>query len=231
MKKLVLKKKYSNYLKIVLILIIIISLINVTYRKYEEHILKKEMNTLIEQDLTKNSFNTSSKTIGNYQIVEQSMKRYLSDYSTKAKKVLSIINDERLKSILSAQNYRQDGPTFITTLAYLETTQQEFSQEMTNLIKLTNKKTIEIYMDKSLPNYYQKVYKSYMLEDLFQQEIKKNTEDLKKSYDNINQLIEQEREVVNFLITCKTWTVKEDKIIFSKEEDLVTYNTMISKLS
>lgn len=231
MKKLILKKKYSNYLKMLLFLIIIVSLGNVTYRKYQEHILKKEMNTLIEQDFTKEDWSIETTTIGNYQRVEQSMKRYLKDYSDKVKKVAEIMYDEKLKSILSAENYQQDGPLFTNTLKYLTTTKEEFNQQMTDLMKLTNEETIELYMDKRLPLYYQNIYKNYLLKGSFNNQRNKNIKELKQSSEKMNQLLDQETEVINFLATCQSWTVKEDKIIFSREEDLATYNSMINKIS
>lgn len=231
MKKLILKKKYSNYLKMLLFLIIIVSLGNVTYRKYQEHILKKEMNTLIEQDFTKEDWSIETTTIGNYQRVEQSMKRYLKDYSDKVKKVAEIMYDEKLKSILSAENYQQDGPLFTNTLKYLTTTKEEFNQQMTDLMKLTNEETIELYMDKRLPLYYQNIYKNYLLKGSFNNQRNKNIKELKQSSEKMNQLLDQETEVINFLATCQSWTVKEDKIIFSREEDLTTYNSMINKIS
>lgn len=231
MKKLILKKKYSNYLKMLLFLIIIVSLGNVTYRKYQEHILKKEMNTLIEQDFTKEDWSIEITTIGNYQRVEQSMKRYLKDYSDKVKKVAEIMYDEKLKSILSAENYQQDGPLFTNTLKYLTTTKEEFNQQMTDLMKLTNEETIELYMDKRLPLYYQNIYKNYLLKGSFNNQRNKNIKELKQSSEKMNQLLDQETEVINFLATCQSWTVKEDKIIFSREEDLATYNSMINKIS
>ncbi len=218
--------------KLFLIIIILSALANVFYRKYEEQILKNEVNNLITKNLAEDNFNTKIKTNGKYIEVESAIKTYLNDYSNNVKEILVIINDDNLKSILSAKNYEIDGPSFVNTTNYLLTTRENFNTKMEKLIELTNEENILSYIkNKDLSNYYEELYKKYMLKEQFKQEIEDSILDLKQSSENINNLIEKEKKVIDFLIICKGWAIKENQIIFSSEADLATYNNLISEIS
>ena len=52
-----------------------------------------------------------------------------------------------------------------------------------------------------------------MLGSDFQAEIEKSITELKLSRENINNLIDKEKKVIDFLVQCKEWTMKETKII------------------
>ena len=226
------KKIFLNVFRVILVFIIIFALINVSYRKYEEKVLKDEINDLVSKDLTLDDFNTEIKTFGKYKNVEKAIKQYLNDYSNKVKEVLKIINDDTLKSILSAKNYEADGPDFIATTTYLASTKDSFNDNISKLINLTSKETILSYINQlNLSNYYQNLYNKYMLGETLQQEIDHSISEFKQSSESINTLIDQEIAVIDFLKNCKNWTIKDDKILFLVESDLLTYNSLINEIS
>ena len=102
---------------------------------------------------------------------------------------------------------------------------------MEELIILTKKETILKKIDKKYSPYYRDLYTQYMLGSDFQAEIEKSITELKLSRENINNLIDKEKKVIDFLVQCKEWTMKETKIMFYKQDDLNTYNTLIGEVA
>ncbi len=218
-------------MKLLLVCVIFFAIGNVVYRKHEEKKFQEEMNKLINKNLTTDTFNTPPKTDGTYKKIEKMIKNYLNMYSMKARKVLEIMSDEKLKSVLSYENYIADGPSFTNTLEYLTTKKETFNKEMEELIILTKKETILKKIDKKYSPYYRDLYTQYMLGSDFQAEIEKSITELKLSRENINNLIDKEKKVIDFLVQCKEWTMKETKIMFYKQDDLNTYNTLIGEVA
>lgn len=231
MKKLVSKIKNFGFLKVVLIIVVVIAVCNVCYRKYEENILRSEINKIVELDFTTGNFNRPTKTIANYQRVEKAIKFYLTDYSNQTKEILSVINNEKLRSVLSASNYTQDGPNFSNTMAYLTSSKERINQEVEKLSHLSEKRTISSYISSYHFNrYYQNVYHEYMISGIFSDVFEDNMESVKKSSKAIIHLIDQEIKVLQFLSGNHDWIVKDEQIIFSKQEDLDLYNSLISEI-
>ena len=225
------KSKYIKFLKIILFIIIVVASLNVIYRKYEEKTLKKEIEAVITKDFSKDQLNTSIKTNLNYAKVEKEIKNYLTDYSTSTKKILTLINDDKLKTILSSSNYSSDGPNFLSTTSYLTELKQNINNEITSLEELTQTKTIMSYIKRdNLNKYYEKLYKQLLIKQYYKDTIQTNYNKIKNSTDNIILLIDQEQQVINFLTNCKTWIIKDGKLIFNKEDDLITYNNLIKEI-
>ncbi len=232
MDKINFRKIFLNIFKIVLAVIILFAIINVSYRKYEEKILKDDVAKLVVKDFTTDDVNIEIKTVFKYREVVEIMQEYLKTYSDNVKEVLQLINDNKLKSILSAENYASDGPTFTNTINYLTTTKEKINNSMENLIKLTKEEAILSYINNSLlSDYYKNLYNKYMLSYEIRQEIDLNVDELKKSLENVNTLIDKERAVIEFLINCKNWTIKDNSILFLYEADLLKYNSLIGEIN
>ena len=70
----------------------------------------------IEQKLTTNV----SK--GDYLVVEKAVKQYLSDGLTSMKELQEIVDDDRITTLLTIENYSEDGPDFVNTKKYIQNT-------------------------------------------------------------------------------------------------------------
>lgn len=227
-----LMKIFSILIKLILIITIIFAVCNVVYRKNEEMKFKEEMENLINRNLTTDNFDTQVKTDGTYGDVEHIIKVYLNDYASKVKEVLKIVNDEKIKTFLSPENYIADGPLFVNTIEYLTTTKETFNREMEELIELTKEESIlKNINDKKYSTYFKDLYSKYMLGEEFKAELEKSITELKLSSENINTLIDKESAVITFLASCKDWTMKDNRIVFYKQDDLTTYNTLIEEVS
>lgn len=226
------KKFFSILIKLVIVIIVIISIANLCYNKYESNLLENEVNDLVTLDLNKDDFNTNMKTIGNYKKVEAAIKNYLNDYKEQAKKINDMKNNQQLKSVLSAANYSSDGPEFKETTEFFSKYKEEYNGEVDKINKFLEKDTINHYInDEKLSNYYIELYEKYAYGSDLQDEIKSNSKKLMETKDNINDIIDKESKVIEFLKTNTNWLIKNDQIIFSKEDDLNTYNDLIKDIS
>jgi len=225
-------KKFSVFLKIILVVIVVVALGNVCYRKYEERVLKKEISQLLKKGFVQDRVTTSVKTIGNYAVLEKGIKRFLDDYSKKIEDLSNIIDDDKIRSILSASNYEADGPEFTNTLAYLAEKKANIKTGMDELVKFVDKNNIRSYIGvNKLSGYYQRIYNSYILGDSFNKIIDQDINRLRQASRNIEGLIDKELEVINFLIVNKNWIVRDEQIIFAQEESLNIYNNLIKDIS
>lgn len=60
------------------------------------------------------------KTTGDYGVVEKAVKEQWSDIINTSIDLTNILNDEKIEKVLTAENYKEDGPDFIETKKYLQ---------------------------------------------------------------------------------------------------------------
>lgn len=195
----------------------------------QEQILRNEINVLNKLDIKKDSYDTKIKTTGDYAVVEKTIKEYLNDYATNLQDVLAILQDEKLSSVLSAENYKNDGPDFVSTKEYLETTKKDFNEKLTKLTNMTDNKVImKKIKNKNLNSYYVDLYEELMLRGIAREDLQESKTDLKKAGETINNLLEVEQNVINLLVENKDkWSVENDTIVFKDTDTLNKYNELI----
>ena len=96
--------------------------------------LKKEVNALSKLDVTKDRYNRKIVTSGDYAVVEKAIKSYLDDYAVLLQDTFTVVNDERLKNILTYDNYSNDGPDFVKSLEYLNDGKKKFNESVDLLL-------------------------------------------------------------------------------------------------
>lgn len=227
------KKKILILLGILLVIFIaIIGYMVVTDLKQEAELIKEmeeTVNIIDYENLDMEKINERlSRTItkGDYAIVENSIKQYLSDSMENTSKIADIMNDERLVKILSADNYKADGPDFIETKAYITKAKEELEEEKLKFKELLTEEKIMSYInDKNLDEYYIELYKNQTLLTKEEQEDKT----VEESIDSIIQLLNNSEEVIDFLIANKgSWKVGTDGIEFTSQKLINKYNELIS---
>lgn len=230
-KKLKVKKIYIAIISMcifTIIMIIFFTTRNIVMQKK----LSEEVEILSTMNIMNDVYEVKLYTKGNYKKVERAIKTYLRDYSNSLQAVLNILNDEKLKKVLSASNYEQDGKEFTVTLGYLEKTKIDFNDNMNTLIKLSKKNEIMKYIEKEeLGKYYNNLYKNYMFDDGIETNIKNSKLQLETTTNSINNLINTDIEVINLLKQNKdSWTVENDTIVFYQEDLLNKYNELVGKV-
>ena len=194
--------------------------------------LKKEVNSLSKLDITKDRYNKSIKTRGNYGIVEKSIKSYLDDYAVLLQDELSIMNDKKLTKILSFENYKEDGPEFNESLKYLKDTKKDFNDNMDILLNNLDEDYVKNYINDKIDDpYYRDLYVELMLTDERKNSFKETKELLDSTKIKVNNILDTSTEVLTFLKNNKdSWILEDNEIKFKTSEQYNQYNNLISKI-
>ena len=159
---------------------------------------------------------TRKISTGEYLKVEEALKEYLTARFQNIRKISQILNDEKLERILTIDNYKNDGPEFVTTKEYIENTKQELQELKNKYEELFTEETVMSYInDKNLDSYYVKFYKQELIGN--PEESKDNT--VEHNIDGIITILDSYNSVIDFLVTNKnSWKIEEENIIFANEE-------------
>lgn len=157
----------------------------------------------------------------------------MKDYSDNMKKANNIINDSKLKKVLSASNYEQDKPEFLTSTTLITNKKSEFDTVINNLLKMADKKVIMSYIKKeNVSKKYINLYKKYMFSNNFENDLIRNKESITKIQTNGNNLLDIDAKVINLLKNnINTWVIKDNAIYFYSKSVMTEYNTLINSIS
>lgn len=169
-------------------------------------------------------------TRGDYAVVEQSFKQYLKDNFDVSMKIADILNDEKLTTILTADNYKQDGKDFVETKNYISITRDQLETYKTEYKDFfTEDKVMSYINDKNLDSYYTDLYKQELVGDI---ESDNETEVVESAVNDVIGILDIYEEVINFLVDNQnSWNVQDDTIEFTSESLQNQYNSLIDKLS
>lgn len=169
-------------------------------------------------------------TRGDYAVVEQSFKQYLKDNFDVSMKIADILNDEKLTTILTADNYKQDGKDFVETKNYISTTRDQLETYKTEYKDFfTEDKVMSYINDKNLDSYYTDLYKQELVGDI---ESDNETGLVESAINDVIGILDIYEEVINFLVDNQnSWNVQDDTIEFTSESLQNQYNSLIDKLS
>lgn len=196
--------------KVLIIIAIIVAIIVgiITYMLItdlnQESKLKDELNYLdslvnVENiDLDKiDEILNRTVTKDDYQVVEKAYKSYLSDSFDNIVTITNIINDEKLTNALTVENYQEDGPDFVVSKEYLETSKEVLINSKTNYYTLLSEEKAMSYIDtEGLDSYYIDLYKDELLGDI---ETESADQTIANSIDDIINIIDISLEALNFL--------------------------------
>lgn len=219
-------------LTILLILVILVIAIGIIYggRIINKAKLDRELENLVSKDISKEDLsNTTPVTSGEFAVVEQTVKEYFKEYSDLRKQFMDKVNDDRLETILSTENYNQDGPDFTESINYINTAKEEFNNIADSLLELISKENIETRIeDEDVSDYYKDLYKGYFIEngDL-SNTFQETYQDIVADRTLMNNLYDNEIKILNFLTENKAhWEVLDNKLTFDDQELANTFNEM-----
>ncbi len=230
------KKKILIGAGVLLVLIIgFIGYIVVDTLKQEEK-LKNELEELsvlvneenIDVDKLKEMLNRTVTT-GDYKVVEMSFKEYLSDTLDSVFQMIDILNSDRLVSILSVENYQNDGPSFVETKAYIFDTKTKLEELKNSYYSfLTEEKAMSYIENKGLESYYVDLYRDEYVGDM---ETVNEDKTVEESINQIIELLNISEEVINFLSeNSGSWNIEDNVIVFDTDELSNKYTELINKL-
>lgn len=130
----------------------------------QEDKLRSEIKKIYEMDIYSENIDMKIKTKGDYAIVEKTIKEYLNEYATKIKEINQILIDETVGNILTAENYKNDGPKFEKTKKYITETKTKFNEDIDRVIEISNEEAMmNAIQNKNLDEYYISLYKELLI--------------------------------------------------------------------
>ena len=223
-------------LTILLILVIFVVAIGIIYggRIINKAKLDRELENLVSKDISSVDLsNTAPVTSGEFAVVEETVKEFFKEYSDLRQQFMEKVNDSQLQSILTTENYEQDGPEFTESINYINTTKEEFNNIADELLNLLSTENIEARIkDKDIGDYYKDLYKGYFIDNndlstTFQETYQDTVDD--KTL--MNNLYDNEIKILNFLTENKAhWEVLDNKLTFDNQDLANTFNEMKSNI-
>lgn len=231
------KKNIFIIIGVVIFLLLVPIIYGVVKDLKQEDTLKKELDTLYEvtnkEPIDRNEVNKildrTVTTSSDYKKVEKAYKKYTRDCFSILTDIMDVLEDNRLVEVLTAENYQQDGKDFTETKKYLKETKEKLQRVIKNYNEYFTEEKAMSYLDKNLDSYYQDFYKDEVVGNL---DKTKEDDEVISSINDLITLIDQETDVINFLVTNKeAWTIEDSAISFTTEDLIDAYNNLIGKIS
>lgn len=227
------KKNVFIFLGIIFIIFFALVIYGVIIDFSQEDMLKKEIATLQQKDIDKDRYNTAIATKGDYALVEESIKSYLDEFAVSYQELMEMLkNDEKLNSLLTTENYENDGPEFIESREYLEHYKRTFNEKLDKLKKYVQKDyIIQQVTKKNLDSYYVDLYEDLMFGTITDEEWNQLSIDLTHAGNSINDAITSMYKVYDMLEdTQGSWYIQDDNIFFEEQRDVDAYNDLIQQI-
>lgn len=199
----------------------------------QEELLRDEIEAYMELDFATDDYSVEVKTTGDYAIVEEAIKTYFKDMSDIVKQVSKLENDEEFLNILTPQNFKNDGPSFTTSLAKIESVRTDVEGNINKFIEMCEEDYIMSLIEKNenLDSYYVELYRELMYTEEDLKEIQETKEEMVKVRDTFNTFLDDCEEILLFLKkNSGKWLIENDTIIFNTDKLLEEYNALTSKL-
>lgn len=200
--------------------------------KIQEKKLQKEIADLAQLDIGKDRYQKEIKTKGDFAVLEKAILNYLDEFSTNTQKVLEIVQNDEIAALLSASNYQENGPEFLTSIRYINKMRQEINTEIDQLIFSCNEESImKFIMQYELNDYYISLYRSLMFGNVVQEDLQEAKEQLLYARTRINLVFDVSLEVFEFLKqNASAWKIEDNQIMFQTEGLVNDYNLLVSKI-
>ena len=168
-------------------------------------------------------------TTGDYAVVEDAFKSFLRESFDNSIQIANILNDEKITTLLTAENYKEDGKDFTESKNYITTTRATLEECKDKYSEfLTEEKAMSYINNKNLDSYYINLYKEEFVGDMGE------TEDdgiVENSIDEIISILNTSEEVLNLLSDNQNeWEIDGENIVFSNDNLANEYDNLIAKL-
>ena len=160
-----------------------------------------------------------------YKTVEKQAKLYLKDLYSNMTGIKEIINDDELVMVLSYDNYVKDGKDFSVTYNYLLSTINKLKKYRNNCKKLMTKEGKYSYIkDKKIDDYYKEYFMDEVLDDDDEYDL--------SFLDEVIDLVNDEKDVIDFLVSCKdSWDLKDGRIVFNDNNLNRKYQELLAEVT
>ena len=166
-------------------------------------------------------------TKGDYGVVEEAIKNYIKDTSSVAEKIIDTMNSEEFGTILTIENFEEDGKEFTNSKNFITTTRENLEQYKEDYDKQYDEEKIMSYIDnKGLDEYYVDLYKNEIL--TVSEEDNQTVQD---SIDQVIDLLDKMEDAIDYLVENKDdWNIINGNLMFNDQEKLNEYQEILSKI-
>ena len=225
---------------IVLLIIIVIALVGVGYFVFtdmmQEDKLKTELSELNDlvnaENINMDAVNEKLDrriTTGDYEKVEDAYKSYLRDNFDNSIQIANILNDEKITTLLTVENYESDGKDFTESKEYITNTRETLEECKAKYTEfLTEEKAMSYINDKGLDSYYTDLYKNEFIGDM--SSASQDTT-VRNSIDEVITILNTSEEVLNLLSENQnSWEIDGENISFNNESLSNQYDELVKSL-
>ena len=166
-------------------------------------------------------------TKGDYGIIEKAIKSYIKDTALVAEKIIDTMNSEEFDTIISIENFEEDGKEFTESKEFIKTTRENLEQYKEEYGNQFDEEKIMSYInDKNLDEYYVDLYKNEVL--TVSQEDNQTVQD---SIDQVIDLLDKMEDAIDYLIENKDdWNVIDGSLMFLDQDKLDEYQDILSRI-
>lgn len=222
------KKKVGILISVVILCVtLVVGYLTIGYT-YQEYRLKEEVNKLSVLDISKDKFNTKYVTLGDYRIVEKSIKEYLNEYASCMQEINSLVNNNKITKLLSYDNLNTEN--YNDSIDYVNNSLDIINKDIDKLIDLSEEESIRNYILKyDLDKYYVDLYNDYMFSDEISSKFNLDSDYLLKYREAINTKLSACSDVFKFLNenSDDNYLFEDGEIKFKTNELLDQYNQYI----
>ena len=163
-------------------------------------------------------------TKNDYAKVEKAFKQYLKDTFDNILRISEILEDERLVTLLTVDNYKKDGKDFVESKKYINETKEE-------LEKCKEKYNDFFKEEKAMSYIYEYDLDTYYI-DLYKNEFYGKDKTVENSINEVIELLNISSEILNFLSDNKvSWNLDGENIVFNNDILSSEYDSLLDKLS
>ena len=169
-------------------------------------------------------------TKGDYGKVETSYKQYLKDVYGNMENISKILDDEKITNSLTSENYKEDGPDFVTTKKYLTETKKSLEEGKNKYYELlTEDGAMKYIKEQNLDSYYEDLYKNEIKVYINQEE--RDDKTVEESINDVISVLSTSEKIINFLSENKgKWEIEEDSIVFETQKLSDEYDKLTSEI-
>lgn len=168
-------------------------------------------------------------TTGDYAVVEEACKSYLRENFDNMIRIAEILNDDKIVTLLSVENYQEDGKDFTESKNYITSTRAELEERKNKYSEFfTEDKAMSYINDKDLDSYYIDLYKEEFVGDM---SAVNNDKTVENSIDEIISILDTEEKVLNLLSENQnSWEIQGENIVFNSNSLSNQYDELINSL-
>ena len=166
-------------------------------------------------------------TKGDYGVVEEAIKNYIKDTSSIAEKIIDTMNSEEFGTILTIENFEEDGKEFTESKEFITTTRETLEQCKEEYEQQFSEEKMMSYInDKGLDEYYVELYKNQIATVS-----EEDNQTVQESIDQVIDLLDKVEDAIDYLIENEDdWNIINGSLMFLDQDKLDEYQDILSRI-